>query len=413
MYRRFVLLIATAAFSAVAADVRIVEEIAAKVNGDIITRGELKESQKELQNELVSQGIKGPDLDSKLKQANADALRDKIDELLLVQASKNANPPINVDAQISKWIADWQVQARISDPDKFAEFVRQQYGVTLEDLKQRRKNEMLAQRVIGQEVGSRIAIPEGDMKKYYEEHKADFVRQEEVFLSQILISTDGKTPEQAAEAEKKAKDLVSRARQGEKFSDLASANSDDPETARNGGYLGTAYKRGDLRKEIADLVFAQKRGYVSDPIKIATPPGFLILKVEEKHEAGQATFEEVKDEIQQILAGPKMMPRVREFLTKLRQEAFLEIREGYLDSGAAPGKDTSWHDVAQIKPQTTTKEEVAAQRRKKFLGIIPHGRVGPAEPKGEPAAQPAPAAPPAPAAQPATNAQPPETPVKK
>jgi hypothetical protein len=38
-----------------------------------------------------------------------------------------------------------------------------------------------------------------------------------------------------------------------------------------------------------------------------------------------------------------------------------------VDSGAAPGKDTSWRDVAQLKPQTVTKEEVAAHRRRKRL----------------------------------------------
>jgi peptidyl-prolyl cis-trans isomerase SurA len=66
-----------------------------------------------------------------------------------------------------------------------------------------------------------------------------------------------------------------------------------------------------------------------------------------------------------------MEPRIREFLTRLRTEAFLEIKDGYIDSGAAPGKDTRWRDVAQLKPQTTTKEEVAARvkRRKKLLFI--------------------------------------------
>jgi hypothetical protein len=86
-------------------------------------------------------------------------------------------------------------------------------------------------------------------------------------------------------------------------------------------------------------------------------------------------------------------PKLREYLTKLRLDAFLEIKEGYVDSGAAPGKDTTWHDVAQIKPQTTTKEETAARRRKKYLGIIPYGRVGPVKPAADaPAQTPPPAA---------------------
>ena len=50
-----------------------------------------------------------------------------------------------------------------------------------EDFKQQLTNQILTQRVVGQEMGSRIAIPEAEMQKYYEEHKNEFVREEQVF----------------------------------------------------------------------------------------------------------------------------------------------------------------------------------------------------------------------------------------
>jgi len=105
-------------------------------------------------------------------------------------------------------------------------------------------------------------------------------------------------------------------------------------------------------------------------------------------------------------------------LTKLREQAFLEIRAGYVDSGAAPGKDTAWKDPAQLKPETTTKEEVAARHRKRLLGVIPRKSAkGPsaddsqavsapstpapsASAPSAPAAQPVASAPSAPAAKP-------------
>ena len=69
-----------------------------------------------------------------------------------------------------------------------------------------------------------------------------------------------------------------------------------------------------------------------------------------------------------------MEPKVRDFLTKLRKEAFLQIKDGYVDSGAAPGKDTRWQDVAQLKPHTTTKEEVAAhQEEEAAVAAFPAG----------------------------------------
>jgi parvulin-like peptidyl-prolyl isomerase len=355
---------------AVAADVKVVEEIAAKINGDIITRGELEHKRQEIEQELRRQGLTGAKLAEAIKQAERDALRDQIDQLLLVQRGKDLN--VNVDADVTRRLAEIQVQNKIPDPDQFQAFISQQTGMPFEDFKQQLRNQILTQRVVGQEIGSRIAISDPEMQKYYEDHKKDFVREEQVFLSQILLSTEGKTAEQIAAAEKKAKDLTARARKGEKFTDMARNNSDDPETAKGGGYIG-AFKRGLLLKQIEDSVFKEKKGYVTDPIKIEKPACFLILRIDERFEAGQASFEEVKNEIEDRLREPRLEPKVREYLTKLRQEAFLQIRDGYTDSGAAPGKDTHWQDAAQLKPQTTTKEEVASRltRRKRLFTVLP------------------------------------------
>jgi parvulin-like peptidyl-prolyl isomerase len=355
---------------AVAADVKVVEEIAAKVNNDIITRGELEHRRVEIEQELRRQGLTGAKLADAIKQAERDALREQIDQLLLVQRGKDLD--IKVDADVTRRLAEIQVQNKIPDPDQFQEFIRQQTGMPYEDFKQQLTNQILTQKVVGQEIGSHIAISDAEMQKYYDEHKKDYVREEQVFLSQILISTEGKTPDQVAAAEKKAQDLTARGRKGEKFSDLARDNSDDPETAKGGGYIG-GYKRGLLLKQIEDTVFKEKKGFVSDPMKIEKPACFLIVRVDERYEAGQASFEEVKTEVEDRLREPKIEPKVREYLTRLRAEAFLQIKEGYIDSGAAPGKDTRWQDVAQLKPETTTKEEVASRikNRKKLFGLVP------------------------------------------
>ncbi len=370
MFSKFVVLATAAVSVASAADVRIVEEIVAKVNGDIITRGELQRNRLAIEQDLRQQGMTGPKLEQEVKLREQNELRDQIDQLLLVQRGKDLN--LKVDGDVTRRLAEIQVESKVTDPDQFHQWLQQQTGMPFEDFKQQMTNQLLTQKVISEEIGQRINIPESDARKYYEEHKKDFVREEQVFLSQILISTEGKTPDQVAAAQKKAAELVQRARKGEKFSDLAKANSDDPDTAKNGGEL-PPYKRSEglLRKEIADIVFAQKKGYVTDPIKV--PQGLLILRVDDHYEAGQASFEEVKDEVMQRMAAPLMQPKVREYLTKLRQDAFLQIKDGFVDTGAAPGKDTRWVDAVELKPQTTTKEEVAAHHKRKLLWVIPVG----------------------------------------
>jgi peptidyl-prolyl cis-trans isomerase SurA len=349
-----------------AADVRVVEEIAAKVNGDIITRSELERARQELEAQLRQKGVSGPELEKMVKQQAADGLRDQIDTLLLVQHGKDLN--INVDAEVTKRLAQIQVESKIADPDKFHEYIREGTGMSYEDYRQKIKDQLLTQRVISQEVMSRVSPPHSEVEKYYEEHKKEFVREEQVFLSEILISTEGKTADQAAQAEKRAKDLVARARKGEKFGELARQYS-DAETKEGFGQL-PPYKRGQLKKDLEDVVFKEKKGYVTDPIRL--PNGFEILKIEERYEAGQAPLGDVENEIMEKLTIPQMQPKVRELLTKLREDAFLEIRAGYVDSGAAPNKDTAWKDPAQLKPETTTKEEVASHvRNKRLLWVVP------------------------------------------
>src|SRR5262249_54254937 len=155
---------------------------------------------------------------------------------------------------------------------------------------------------------------------------------------------DGKDVSGKAAAERKAKDLSARAKKGEKFSELAQTSSDDSNASSGGEY--PPMQKGELDPRIEKAIWDQPRGFVTDPIKMDN--GFFIFKVVEHQKAGQAEFEEVQMQIENMLYAPKMDPAVRTYLTKLRTEAFLEIKPGYADSGAAPGKNTAWSDPAQL-----------------------------------------------------------------
>src|SRR5580658_5506561 len=275
----------------------VVEEIVAKVNGEIVTRGELDKQRLQIEAELQRQGLLGVALQDAINKGVADGLRDKIDALLLVQKGKELN--INVDAELNRRFAQMQSESKISDPDKFHDFIREQTGETYEDFRLLMKNNLVGQRVISEEVYRNIIIPKADIDKYYNEHKTEFVRQEMVSLREILISTGNGSAEQVAAAEKKAKGLVEKARKGEaKFTDLARQNS-DAATATSDGELG-AFKRGDLAKEIDDAVFKNAKGYITDPIR--RPAGFEIYRVEEHYAAR--------------LMEPRVGPKFREYMTQ-------------------------------------------------------------------------------------------------
>jgi peptidyl-prolyl cis-trans isomerase SurA len=353
-----------AAGLASAAEITVIEEIVAKVNGEIITRSDIDRTRKQMEAAMREQGATGERLQQALAEADKNILRERIDQLLLQSKAKELN--LNVDSEVAKQLADIQRKSGITDPDKFQQFVRDQTGMTYEDYKNDRKNDLLTNRVIRQEVASKIQIKREESQQYYDGHQDEFKREERVFLRELLVSTPPGAD--TAQALKKAKDLADRGKKGEKFYELARSNSDSA-SAQQDGDIG-AYEKGKLRPEIEKTVWDEPRGYVTDPINVGN--GFLILKVEEHQKAGLAGFEEVLPQITNQLFNPRFNPELRRYLTQLRMNAFLEIKPGYEDSGAAPGKNTAWVDPAEIKPETITKEQVAArQRHRRLLGLVP------------------------------------------
>jgi parvulin-like peptidyl-prolyl isomerase len=355
------------ALSAFAADVTLVEQIVAKVNGEIITRTELARERDRmrqgLEQEVRQRRMQPSEAKQILSDREKDILRDKIDQMLLQQRAKDMN--VNVDAEVTKYLGQIQAEQKIADPEKFQQWIRDNSGQSFEDFKNEIRNQYMGQRIVGQEVSSKVSVSREEIVEYYEKNKASFVREDKIILREILVANEGKG---APAAEKKAKDVAARAKKGERFAELARDNSDAP-TAKQGGDIG-AFKKGELRKDLEDLVWNQPKGYTTEPIKLDA--GWLILRVEEHFKQGQATLEEVENEIRDKLFMPRFTPKVREYLTELRMNSFLEIREGFIDSGAAPGKDTKWTDPALLKPETVTKEEVASQtRRKRLLWLVP------------------------------------------
>ncbi len=356
--------------SGLASDPVVIEQIVAKVNADIVTMGDLEEARQMMMMDMMQQCRNDKKCAADLMaKREPDVLRDKIDQTLLVQKAKDMN--ISVDSQVSREVAQMQTKMKISDPEEFRRFIERELGITLEDYREKMRQQMLQQEVIGQEVGSKIVIPRSELEKYYEEHKDDFYRDKEsVALQEILVAKRTREGTELSDEDLKAKvdGIHTRAKRGEKFDALATEVS-DAVSAQEGGYLGYLAK-GELNAEIEKIVFAAEKGFVSDPIRV--PNGFIILKVADKVSPGLQPLAVVENEIMGKLWQPRFQPAIRTYLSKLRHEAFLEIREGFVDAGAVEGKDTSWKDPAELKPETVSKEEVAAQtRRKRLLWMIP------------------------------------------
>jgi len=329
---------------------KVVEEIVARVNNEIITTSELEKARTAAA-EDAQQECSGRCTPEQLQVAVEDrqkfALRDLIDQSLLAQRGKDMG--INVEADVVKQLDQIRIQNKLSGPDDLEKAVTKE-GLNWDDFKSNIRNKLLTQEVIRREVGAHITIGREDAMKYYEEHKKEFVKPEQVALRAIEISTEGKKDTELADLKKKAEGLLVRIKDGEDFSTLAKRFSDGA-TAQQGGYLGV-YKRGELSKQLEDQVFAMKKNQLTEVIE--TKQGYLILQVLERYEAGEQPFEKVENEIMDHLYSERMEPALREYLKTLREQSYVVVKPGYQDM--AGGGNSEIEEVSATPEATKAKK---------------------------------------------------------
>jgi peptidyl-prolyl cis-trans isomerase SurA len=319
----------------------VVETIIARVNNEVITSSELNR-QREVLHQEMQQHLTGMQLQSEFQAREKDLLRDLIDQSLLLQKGKDEG--ISAEAETIKNMDGYRKQFKLKDMEELEKYVNQM-GLNFEEWKTKIKEGIITREVVSREVGSHVQVSKEEIAKWYADHQKEMQHPEQVWLQDFLVGADPKKPEEMAAAQKKAGELLARIRKGEDFSAVAAKESSDTNTAPSGGDMGRWWKHGDIAPEIEKVVFAAKKGDITEPI--ATGSGWIFFKVDDHQLDGVSPLEDVAQQIQEHLYGIATQPKMRKYLTKLRDEAYMEVRAGYVDTGAP--RD----DKGQLKETTS------------------------------------------------------------
>ena len=158
-------------------------------------------------------------------------------------------------------------------------------------------------------------VTDADVKARYDEEIKKLPPQEEVHARHILVKTEAE-----------AKDIIKQLEAGKDFAELAKEKSTDPNKSE-GGDLGY-FARGRMVKEFEDAAFALKKGeYTKTPVK--TQFGYHIIKVEDTRTAPPPPFDQVKDQIRQLVMRDKYLA----LLTKSREGVKIDILDDKLKAG--------------------------------------------------------------------------------
>ncbi len=94
------------------------------------------------------------------------------------------------------------------------------------------------------------------------------------------------------------------------------------------------FRRGMLAKEIEDKAFALNAGQHTQPIR--TKQGFIILQVTQHNPGGEGSFKQVEPQVEEAIFMERMQPKLRQYLTQLREEAAsISNREWWIPAPAA------------------------------------------------------------------------------
>lgn len=278
------------------------EKLVARINDKAITAALFEEKYKRFTIRFHAQVAGTPTAVRELKMGFLNRLIET--ELLLQQAELRGLTVSDeeLDREISQLKQDY--------PKDTLNEALERIGVKLEEWKQDRKEKLLIDKLIQQEIDSVIHVSDDEIREHYKANREEFQQPLMVHARQIVVAT-----------EEEASSLRTRLIRGEDFAELAELYSLSPD-AVDGGDLGI-FAKGQMPEEFDEVVFRYRVGSISKVVH--SPYGYHLFKVEERIRPHTLPIEEVRDKIKDTIFQGRQETFFKEWLESLKNQARIVI----------------------------------------------------------------------------------------
>jgi peptidyl-prolyl cis-trans isomerase SurA len=298
---------------------RVLDRVAATVNGEVITSRELSQ----LAGPVLADADKlapGPERD----RARASALKSALDELvadrLFAQQVKALDLEVS-DAQVDAQIDSIKQQNHFSDQQLEQALAAQ--GMDLPGYRDRLRRQLQNYSLLQYKVGNRVKVSDQELENYYKTHPQDFAGAEELHVRHIFLPLPEKAPPaEQQRVEALGGEALRRLHAGEDFAALAKELSQGP-SAGDGGDLGWL-RRGTVQKSLEEAIFNLADGEVSGLVRAG--PGLHIVKVEGRRRGAGRPFAEVKETIRDLLLNEQGERYRKQYVAELKRDAQIDVR---------------------------------------------------------------------------------------
>lgn len=297
----------------------VVDRIVAVVNDEPITQDELDQFLGPLY-EQYRKSFEGAELVDHLQEARRSLLNQLIEDRLVYQEAKRRGVVVD----------EWEIDDAVKDFEKQFEskealeaFLTRQ-GMSVTKLRERYREQIAIRKLHQYEVRSRVVVSPQEVEAYFKDHAKEFGEPDQVRLLEICVKKDPEDakPNPTKSPYERALAAVREVDGGGDFREVARARSEDSRAAE-GGEMGWV-KRGELVAAVEEKVFSLAPGQHSGIVEV--PAGFHIFKVLEKKPGTVKPLEEVRSQVEGVLAGEKAQGRYKEWMERLKKNAFISVQ---------------------------------------------------------------------------------------
>ena len=312
--RIFILLIILITYP-ICATAQEVNKVVAVVNNEVITKQDVDQLLGVLYAQYVHE-YTGDELLQKMEEVKKDILRQIIEDKLILSRAKELNIKIR-EEEIEVKLT--YIKDGFPSEEEFFKVLDTQ-GITVADLKNRYRDQLMMKKVVDFEVSAKADVLPSEVREYYEKHREDYKLDTKYKVSHILVKAEGEVGFELAKVE--AQDIYNRLKDSHDFNELATKYSQGP-NKEQGGDMGYV-EEGEMLKELDEAMVALGPGEFSSPVK--SQIGYHILKVEDIKSLGYRGFEELQNNIKNMLMQKRFKERLKEWLGELRKEAYISIK---------------------------------------------------------------------------------------
>lgn len=302
-----------------------VNGIAAKVNGQVITKNEVAFMLAPIYAQLRAQyPRRGNEFNSKLTEARSKILQELIDREIILDEFRQ------LEASMPDAVIDNEIKRQINelyngDKSKFTEELRKS-RLTMDSYRKMTKEKMIVQAMRSRQFDDAAPPLPNEIRNEYEAIKnemrdlsKDTITFHKIFIPAQDPSNPAATPDsQLALAEQ----LVGEIKEGKDITELAKVHSKDAYAGQGG--LQENVPRMDLSAEFAAIIFDAKEGEVIGPLSDAS--GYTIVKPVTIQYGPVPSLGEVRDIVEERVRRKKTSAQYEDWIEKRRKRAMIDIK---------------------------------------------------------------------------------------